>query len=60
MKFCNKVTKFIKRERETKLNKTETINKGRQIGYEARQGDEAQQNGDKLDKKKQEIKIGKN
>ena len=44
---------------ETKLNKTETNDKGRQIRYEARQGDEAQQNGDKLDKKKQEVKIDK-
>lgn len=42
----------IYQKRETKLNKTETNDKGRQIRYEARQGDEAQQNGDKLDKKK--------
>ena len=48
----------IYQKRETKL-KTETNDKGRQIRYEARQGDEAQQNGDKLDKKKQEVKIAK-
>ena len=49
----------IYQKRETKLNKTETNDKRRQIRYEARQGDEAQQNGDKLDKKKQEVKIDK-